>query len=151
MGKMTAEQEARYALDWDLPPENLHGEARVIYDRLKEELAKTGALAEPVPDWQLEGGRVLDDAKNAVQQGLPVFVARIPQGVADRVTGLGFGTAGLLRVSSVVAQVEALGWRVELMSWAPSGGGLRGERSEGFFLFRRTQTQEPAMAKVTGK
>jgi len=48
------------------------------------------------------------------------------------------GSAGLTRVSGLVAQIEALGWHMEQMSWAPRGGPFR---AEGFFFFRRANGQ----------
>lgn len=128
--KMTPQQEARYALDYGLSREDLPAVVQQEYDRLVQEPRLAPPAAPPVPEWQQYSGLVIKDARRAADDGLPVFIARIPQGWqrAD------IGTAGLLKPSALVAQIEALGWQLDQMSWVSRNDWAR---AEGFFLFRR--------------
>lgn len=137
MPKMTPEQEARYALDYNLDRKTLPASAREAYDRLLEQ-RRSGEPPEPVSraDAEAASRAVMQDAKQAMAEGRRVFLCRVPA-MYDQ--AIAIGTAGLTGPSSVIESLENLGWRLDQMSWVPRAGF----RAEGYFLFRRSAGTEP--------
>lgn len=131
MPKMTPEQEAVYALDYNLPRGSLRPEVQEAYDRL---LARRqhGESEDPISlaDIEAAGRAVMRDAQRALADGRRVFLCRVPA-MYDQ--PIAVGTAGLTGPSSVIESPENLGWRLDQMSWVPRAGF----RAEGYFLFRR--------------
>lgn len=137
MAKMTPEQEAAYALDYNVPRGNLSQAGQEAYDRLLERRMR-GEPEERVSLAEAEaaGRAVMQDAKRALADGRRVFLCRVPA-MYDQ--AIAVGTAGLSGPSSVIESLENLGWRLDLMSWVPRAGF----RAEGYFLFRRDTEAPP--------
>jgi hypothetical protein len=68
------------------------------------------------------------EAVRAIEEGRTVFVARINVGATHH--GMSGSVPGF---AEQIEAVEAVGWRMDQMSWAQDGKG----RPEGYFLFRR--------------
>jgi hypothetical protein len=137
MPKMTPEQEAAYALDYDVARGSLSQAGQEAYDRLLER-RRRGEPEERVSLAEAEaaGRAVMQDAKRALADGRRVFLCRVPA-MYDQ--AIAVGTAGLSGPSSVIESLENLGWRLDLMSWVPRAGF----RAEGYFLFRRDTEAPP--------
>lgn len=74
-------------------------------------------------------------AERAIQEGRVVFLARINVGMTD--AGMSGPVTG---AAEQIEAVEAVGWRLDQMSYAQDKGG----KPEGYFLFRRAQVaQQP--------
>jgi len=133
---MTPEQEAAYALDFNVSRADLRPAAREAYDRLLEQ-RRRGEPDEPVSlaDAEAAGRVAVQDADRAFAEGRRVFLCRVPM-MYDR--ALAVGTQGLAGPSSVIEAIENLGWQLDQMSWVPRAG----MRAEGFFLFRRDVTAQ---------
>lgn len=136
MPKMTPEQEAAYALDYDVPRSSLSASGQEAYDRLAGR-RRRGEPEEPVSLADVESARraVMQDARRAIAEGRRVFLCRLPA-MYDQ--PIAVGTAGLPGPSSVVESLENLGWQLDQMSWVPRAGF----RAEGYFLFRRDQAAQ---------
>ncbi len=137
MPKMTPQQEAAYALDFDVSRGSLPPAAQEAYDRLLEQ-RRSGEPREPVSraDAEAAGRMVIRDARRAPAERRRVFLCRVPA-MYDQ--PMAVGTAGLPGPSSVIESLENLGWRLDMMSWVPRAGF----RAEGYFLFRRDTEAQP--------
>jgi hypothetical protein len=130
MPKMTPEQEADYALNYNLPRSSLKPDVQEAYDRLVER--RMNEVPEPisVADAQGTWRQAFQDAKKALADGRRVFLCRMPMEY-DPNKGAD-GTSGMAGASSLIESVENLGWRLDQMSWVRVS-----VKVEGIFLFRR--------------
>lgn len=139
MPKMTPEQEAAYALDFNVARADLRPAVQEAYDRLVEQRRDGGARG-PLSVAEAEAGfrQAVQDARQALEQGRRVYLCRVPM-MYERTIDTEIG--GLQGPSSVIESIENLGWRLDHMSWV-SRGGLR---VEGILLFRRDMTAQSGL------